>query len=128
MNRIYLQRNSKGFRCKQVLMNIHHFNFFSESWVPLPSLFVSHSTVRIVVCMSISIYLSVCLSVCPCVCLSVCLSIYLCIYSCCSHLEHRASVKWFLSLQFLNLRQSVELLGWGISPTQGRYLHKTTQT
>jgi hypothetical protein len=26
------------------------------------------------------------------------------IYSCCSHLEHRASVKRFVSLQFLNLR------------------------
>jgi hypothetical protein len=45
---------------------------------------------------------------------------------CFSHLEHRASVKRFVSLQFLNLRQSVGLLGWGISPKQGRYLHRTT--
>jgi hypothetical protein len=28
-----------------------------------------------------------------------------------------------VSLQFLNLRQSVGLLGLGISPSQGRYLH-----
>jgi hypothetical protein len=35
------------------------------------------------------------------------------ILSCCSHLEHRASEKRFVSLQFLNLRQSVGLLGRG---------------
>jgi hypothetical protein len=45
------------------------------------------------------------------------------IHSCCSHLDHRASVKRFVSLHFLNLRHSVGLLGRGISPTQGRYLH-----
>jgi hypothetical protein len=50
------------------------------------------------------------------------------IHLCCSHLEHRASVKRFISLQFLNLRQSVGLLGRGISPTQGCFLHRTTQT
>jgi hypothetical protein len=38
-------------------------------------------------------------------------------YSCCSHLEHRAFVKRFVSLRFLNLRQSV-----GLSPLYGRYL------
>jgi hypothetical protein len=43
--------------------------------------------------------------------------------SCCFHLEHRASVKRFVSLQFLNLRQSAGLLGRRISPT---YLHRTT--
>jgi hypothetical protein len=48
------------------------------------------------------------------------------IYSCCSLLKHRASEKRFVSLQFL--RQSVVLLERGISPTQGRYLHRTTQT
>jgi hypothetical protein len=37
-------------------------------------------------------------------------------------------VKHFVLIQFLNLRQSVKLLGLGISPTQGRYLHMTTQT
>jgi hypothetical protein len=47
------------------------------------------------------------------------------IYSCCSHLEHRASVKRFVSLQFLNLRHSVGLLGRVISPSQGRYLTRT---
>jgi hypothetical protein len=56
------------------------------------------------------------------------LSIYLSIYSCCSNLEHKASVKHFVSLQFLNFRQSVGLLGWEISLTQGRYLHRMTQT
>jgi hypothetical protein len=45
--------------------------------------------------------------------------------SCCSNLEHRASVKRSVSLQFLNHRQSVELLGRGISPSQGRYLLET---
>jgi hypothetical protein len=39
-------------------------------------------------------------------------------------LEHRACVKHFVSLQFLNLRQSVGLLGRRISPSQGRYLPK----
>jgi hypothetical protein len=45
------------------------------------------------------------------------------IYSCCSLLKHRTSVKRFVSLQFLNLRQSVGLLGWGISQSQGGFLH-----
>jgi hypothetical protein len=39
-------------------------------------------------------------------------------------LEHRTSVKRFFSLQFHNLRHSVGLLEWGVSPSQGRYLHK----
>jgi hypothetical protein len=39
-------------------------------------------------------------------------------------LEHRASVKRFVSLQFLNPRYSVGLLGWRISPSQGLYLYK----
>jgi hypothetical protein len=34
-------------------------------------------------------------------------------------------VKRFVSLQFLNLRHSVGLLGLGISPSQGRYLTQT---
>jgi hypothetical protein len=46
-------------------------------------------------------------------------------YSCFSHLEHRASVKRFVSLQFLHLRESVGLLWQGISPSQGRYLTQT---
>jgi hypothetical protein len=37
-------------------------------------------------------------------------------------LEHRASVKRLLSLQFIYVRQSVGRLGRGISPSQGRYL------
>jgi hypothetical protein len=47
------------------------------------------------------------------------------VYSCCSYLEHRASVKRFVSLQFLNLRHPVGLLGRVISPSQGRYLTQT---
>jgi hypothetical protein len=45
-------------------------------------------------------------------------------YSCCSHSENKDSVKRFVSLLFLNLRQSVGLLGRGISPSQGRYQHE----
>jgi hypothetical protein len=37
------------------------------------------------------------------------------VYSCSSHLEHRASVKSFVSFQFLHLRHSVGLLGRVIS-------------
>jgi flagellar biosynthesis/type III secretory pathway ATPase len=44
------------------------------------------------------------------------------VYSRCSHLEHRASVKRFVSLQFPNLRHSVRLLGRVISSSQGHYL------
>jgi hypothetical protein len=58
---------------------------------------------------------------------SIYLSIYLSIYSCCSHLEHRTSVKRFVSLHFLNLTKSVGLLGRGISPTHDRYLHRIIQ-
>jgi hypothetical protein len=41
--------------------------------------------------------------------------------SCCSHLVHTESVKRFVSLQYLNLWQSVGLLERGISPSQGHY-------
>jgi hypothetical protein len=44
------------------------------------------------------------------------------VYSCCSHLEHRPSAKSFVSLQFLNLRHSLGLLGRVVSLSQGRYL------
>jgi hypothetical protein len=47
------------------------------------------------------------------------------VYSCCSHLEHRASMKCFASLQFLNLRHSVGLLARVISLSQGHYLTQT---
>jgi hypothetical protein len=40
-------------------------------------------------------------------------------------LEQRASVKRFVSLHFLNLRQLEGLLGRGISPSQGRYPTQT---
>jgi hypothetical protein len=47
------------------------------------------------------------------------------VYSCSSHLERRTSVKRFVSLQFLNLRHSVGLLGRVVSPSEGRYLTQT---
>jgi hypothetical protein len=47
------------------------------------------------------------------------------VYFSCSNLEHRVSVKRFVSLQFLNLRQSVRVLGRGISPSQNSYLTQT---
>jgi hypothetical protein len=47
------------------------------------------------------------------------------VYSCCSHLEHRTSVKRFVSLQFLNRRHSIGLLGRVISSSQGRYITQT---
>jgi hypothetical protein len=47
------------------------------------------------------------------------------VYSYRSHLEHRASVKRFFSLQLLNLRHSVGLLGRVISQSQVRYLTQT---
>jgi hypothetical protein len=75
-------------------------------------------------------YLSIYLSVCPSVRLSVCPSVRLsvCLSSRCSHLQHRASVKWsFISLQFLNFRQSVGLLGRVISSSQGCCLHTNTK-
>jgi hypothetical protein len=33
-------------------------------------------------------------------------------YSCCAHLERRPPVKRFFSFQYINVRQSIELLGW----------------
>jgi hypothetical protein len=45
------------------------------------------------------------------------------LFSCCSDLEHRAFMKRFVSLQFLNIRVSVGLLRRGISLSQGLYLH-----
>jgi hypothetical protein len=44
------------------------------------------------------------------------------VYSCCSHFEHRASVKRFHWIQFLNLRHLVRIVGRIISPSQGCYL------
>jgi hypothetical protein len=40
-------------------------------------------------------------------------------------LDHMASVKRFFSLHILIVRQSVELPGRGIKPSQGRYLTQT---
>jgi hypothetical protein len=78
-------------------------------------------------------YLSFCLSIHPSVhpsipsihllCLSVSLSFNL-INSCYSHFGAYEIGETLFSLQFLNRRQLVGLLGRGISPIQGRYLHK----
>jgi hypothetical protein len=84
---------------------------------------VKFSMARNTICLFI--YLSVCLSVCLSVDESINQSINRSIYlsSCCSHLEHRASVERFVSLQFLNVRQSVGLLARRISPSHGPCLH-----
>jgi hypothetical protein len=50
------------------------------------------------------------------------------LFYCCSHLEHRASVKRFVSLQLLNHKTVGRTHGRRTSPSQGRYLHRTTQT
>jgi hypothetical protein len=55
-------------------------------------------------------------------------SIYLLIYSCCSHLERKPSLKRFVSFQFLNLRQSVGLLGRDQPDARPLPTHRTTQT
>jgi hypothetical protein len=47
------------------------------------------------------------------------------VYSCFPHLDHRESVKRFASLQLLNLRYSVGLVGRVIISSQGRYLTQT---
>jgi hypothetical protein len=60
-------------------------------------------------------------------CVFIAWQFHLSIYPCCSHFEHRISVKRFVSLQFINSRQSVGLLGRGINLTQGRYLHTNTE-
>jgi hypothetical protein len=44
------------------------------------------------------------------------------------NLEHRTSVKRFVSLQFLNPKNVGRIPWTGISPSQGRYLHRTAQT
>jgi hypothetical protein len=51
--------------------------------------------------------------------------VFFCFFFCCSHMELRASVKRFVSLKFLNLRQLTVFLGRGISPSQGCYLTQT---
>jgi hypothetical protein len=50
-------------------------------------------------------------------------------YSCCSHLEHRASVKGFVSLKFPNLAQSVLTLDGGSDRRKaatytGQHIHR----
>jgi hypothetical protein len=47
---------------------------------------------------------------------------------CCPQFGTRSSVKHYVSLQFLNTRTVGRTLGRGITPSQGRYLHRTTQT
>jgi hypothetical protein len=57
------------------------------------------------------------------------LPFYLPAYPCCSHLEHRVTMKRFVSHQFLNFRQSVGLLGRGsarrkASTNTGQHKHR----
>jgi hypothetical protein len=113
-------------------------------WIDYLSIFLSiYLSIYLSVCLSVrpSVRLSIHPSIHPSIYLSVCLSIYLSVYltvclsirpslppshpPCCSHLEHRAFVKRFVSLHFRNLRQPAGLLGRGISPSQGRYLTQT---
>jgi hypothetical protein len=112
---------------KHTIMQLFALYFLLDILKFLPPIHFE-GTIQMLHC---GLMLTVCLSVCPTaylsVCLSIYLSIYLTIYPRCSHLEHRTSLKRFVSLQFLNLRQSVGPLGREISPTQGRYLHRTTQ-
>jgi hypothetical protein len=58
--------------------------------------------------------------------LSLSLSLSLSLFPVAPTFEHRASVKCFVSLQFLNPKT----VGWtpwtGINPSQGRYIHRTT--
>jgi hypothetical protein len=51
--------------------------------------------------------------------------LFLCMFFCLLFLplEHRTTVKRSLHFSFLKFRQSVGLLGRGISPSQGLYLH-----
>jgi hypothetical protein len=66
------------------------------------------------------------LIICDCSCLLSCflcpsvqIPIFFCFfYPCCSHLEHRVSVKRFVSLQCLNVRLSVGIFGQGIGPSK----------
>jgi hypothetical protein len=67
---------------------------------------------------SLSMYLSIHLSV----CLSVRLSLYVSIYG------FAALVDLGRFFGFLIYIQSLGLIGRVISPSQGRYLHRTTQT
>jgi hypothetical protein len=55
-------------------------------------------------------------------CLSLSLSLSLFLVA--PNLEHRASVKCCVSLQFLNRRTVGRTHGRGISPSQGHYLHR----
>jgi hypothetical protein len=64
----------------------------------------------------LSIYLSIYISIYQSINQSIYISLSL--YLCYSPLEHKSSVTRFVSLQFLNLRQSVRFPGHEISPTQ----------
>jgi hypothetical protein len=83
------------------------------------------------ICLSIylSISLSVCLSICLCVSLLACLSMYLSMYLSVYLSIYGSAVRVYLGrfFSFLIYTQSVGLLGRGISPSQGRYLRRTTQ-
>jgi hypothetical protein len=116
----------------------HLIHIYLSSYLPiyLPTCLSTYLSIYLPVYLSVwlslsvsvylSIYLAIYLSTYLPTYLSIYLSIYLsvCICSCCSHFGYRGSMKRFGSLQLLNLRQSVWLLGRGISPSQGLYLHR----
>jgi hypothetical protein len=97
---------------------------------------------REAVCLSVCTYLSICLSVCLTtypsvrlsVYLSICLSVYLSTYLSTylhTYVPTHSSIHPSVCLShfsFLIFTQSVRLIGQGISPPQGRYLLRTTQT
>jgi hypothetical protein len=52
------------------------------------------------------------------------LPIYISLFPVAPTLEHRASMKRFVSLQFLNSKRVGRTSWMGVSPLQGRYLYK----
>jgi hypothetical protein len=103
-----------------IYLPILYLSIYLPTYLPYLSPYLSYISIYLHACLPI--YLSTYL---PILSISLhLLSIYLAtyFYSCYSHLEHRASVKRFVSLQFLNLRQ------WGINPSEGRYLQGTTHS
>jgi hypothetical protein len=72
-----------------------------------------------------SLYLPICMSVCPPARPATHLSVYLSVYlhSCCFHLEHRVSVKRFVSLQCLNPK-TVGRTPWTVARPLPTYKHR----
>jgi hypothetical protein len=120
-----VSRHSSHVRRNIWAMHNSLFYFLTVSYNKRPIIIIIIITTIIIIIIFLSICLSACLPACPSIYLSACPSVrpsvhpsvrpsvYLSIYPCCSQLEHRASVKRFVPLQFLNLSVSVGLLGRG---------------